>query len=94
MSVWIYWKKSSALDIYADYKKEVIERAENAQKELDRLKQDLAAIELIEPEKQEACEHDLIDFKEQLSELKDEQNSLKQQQSLLIQDNGNKKADC
>jgi len=76
-------EKIISTDIYADYKKEVIERAENAQKELDRLKQDLTAIELIEPEKQEAYEHDLTDFKEQLSELKDEQNSLKQQQSLL-----------
>jgi exonuclease SbcC len=76
-------EKIISTDIYADYKKEVIDQAENAQKELDRLKHDLAAIELMEPEKQEACEHDLIDFKEQLSELKDEQNSLKQQQSLL-----------
>ncbi len=76
-------EKIISTDIYADYKKEVIDQAENAQKELDRLKHDLAAIELMESEKQEACEHDLIDFKEQLSELKDEQNSLKQQQSLL-----------
>jgi len=77
-------EKIISTDIYADYKKEVIDKAENAQKVLDRLKQDLAAIQLMEPEKQEACEHDLIDFKEQLSELKDEQNSLKQQQSLLV----------
>jgi len=77
-------EKIISTDIYAEYKKEVIDKAENAQKELDRLNQDLAAIQLMEPEKQEACEHDLIDFKEQLSELKDEQNSLKQQQSLLI----------
>ena len=77
-------EKIISIDIYADYKKEVIDKAENAQTELDRLKQDLSAIQLMEAEKQEACEHDLIDFKEQLSELKDGQNSLKQQQSLLI----------
>ena len=77
-------EKIISADIYADYKKEVADKADNAQKELDLLKQDLAAISLLEPEKQEACEHDLIDFKEQLSELRDEQNSLKQQQSLLI----------
>jgi exonuclease SbcC len=77
-------EKIISTDIYADYKKEVNDKAENAQKELDRLKQDLTAIQLMEPEKQEACEHDLIDFKEQLSELKDEQNGLNQQQSLLI----------
>jgi len=77
-------EKIISTDIYADYKKEVIDKADNAQKELDRLKQDLAAIQLMDPEKQEACEHDLIDFKEQVSELQDEQSSLKQQQSLLI----------
>ncbi|MGR8998463.1 MAG: AAA family ATPase [Gammaproteobacteria bacterium] len=77
-------EKIISTDIYADYKKEVAEKVGNAQKELDLLKQDLAAISLMEPEKQEACEHDLIDFKEQLSELQDEENNLKQQQSLLI----------
>lgn len=34
-------------DIYADYKKEVIDNAENAQKELDLLTQELAAIQLM-----------------------------------------------
>ncbi len=77
-------EKIISADIYADYKKEVAEKVATAQKELNRLKQDLAAISLMEPEKQEACEHDLIDFKEQLSELQDEQSHLKQQQSLLI----------
>ena len=71
-------------DIYADYKKEVIDNAENAQKELDLLTQELAAIQLMTPEKLEASEHDLIDYKEQLSELEDEENSLKQQKALLI----------
>ena len=78
-------EKISSTDIYADYKKEVIDNAEKAQKELDRLKQALAAILLLEPEKQEACEHDLIDFKEQLSELRDEQKHLKQQQDQQAQ---------
>ena len=77
-------EKIISTDIYGDYKKEINDKAESAQKELDRLKQDLTAIQLMEPEKQEACEHDLIDFKEQLSDLKGEQNGLKQQQSLLI----------
>ena len=76
-------EKIISTDIYADYKKEVTEKADNAQKRLDQLKQDLAAIPLMEPEKQEACEHDLIDFKEQYAELQDEQNSLKQQQASL-----------
>jgi len=62
-------EKIISTDIYADYKKEVVDNAANAQKELDRLKAELAAILLLEPEKQEACEHDLSDFKEQVSEL-------------------------
>ncbi len=77
-------EKIISTDIYGDYKKEVIGKAENAQQELDRLKQDLAAIQLMNPEKQEACEHDLIDFNEQLSELQDEQKSVKQQQAMLV----------
>ena len=78
-------EKIISTDIYTDYKNEVIDKAENAQKELDLLKQNLATIQLMEPQKQEACEHDLIDFKEQYTELRDEQNSLEQQQSLLIE---------
>ncbi|MDD5461510.1 MAG: AAA family ATPase [Methylococcales bacterium] len=77
-------EKIISVDIYADYKKEVTDKADNAQKELDRLRQDLAAISLMEPERQEACEHDLIDVKEQLDELRNEQAGLKQQQSMLV----------
>jgi DNA repair protein SbcC/Rad50 len=77
-------EKIISTDIYADYKKEIIEKAENAQKELDLLKQNLASIQLIPREKQEAREHDLIDFKEQLSELQDAQNSMEEQHALHI----------
>lgn len=78
-------EKIISTDIYADYKKEIIEKAENAQKELDILKQNLADIQLMDPEKQEAGEHDLNDFKEQLSELQEEQFRLKEQQALLVE---------
>ena len=77
-------EKIISTDIYADYKKEVIGNADQAQKELDRLKRELAAIQLMDAEKQEACEHDLGDFKEQLAELRDEQQRLQQQQALLV----------
>ena len=77
-------EKIISTDIYADYKKEIIEKAENAQKELDLLHQNLASIQLMPPEKQEAREHDLIDFKEQLSELQAAQNSMEEQQALQI----------
>jgi exonuclease SbcC len=78
-------EKIISTDIYADYKKEILDKAENAQQELDLLKQRLAAVHLMSSEKQEASEHDLIDFKEQLSELQAEKNTLKQQQALLIE---------
>ena len=45
---------------------EMLSNAENAQMELDLLKNNLAAIQLIEPEKQEAAAHDLMDFKDDL----------------------------
>ncbi|MGZ8163223.1 MAG: AAA family ATPase [Methylobacter sp.] len=76
-------EKIISADIYADYKKEVTEKADNAQLRLDQLKQDLVAIPLMEREKLEAFEEDLADFKDQYVDLRDEQNHLKQQQSAL-----------
>ncbi len=77
-------EKIISTDIYADYKKEIIDNAENAQMELDLLKNNLATIQLMEPEKQEAAEHDLIDFKDDLLVLQQEQSRLTEQKALLI----------
>jgi len=76
-------EKIIGTDIYADYKKEVTEKADAATAAVDRLKQELAAIAVIEPEKLEACRHDLIDHEEHYSELQQEQNALEQQQAAL-----------
>jgi len=76
-------EKIISTDIYADYQQEIIARADTAQKTLDYLKQDLSLIPLLDPVKQEACEHDLIDFREQYAELQLQHNTLKQQESLL-----------
>jgi exonuclease SbcC len=76
-------EKIISTDIYADYKNEVIEKADDAQQRLDYLRQDLAVIPAMDPLKLEACEHDLIDFIEQTAELREEQNSLNQQQASL-----------
>ncbi|CAA9889346.1 Exonuclease SbcC [Candidatus Methylobacter favarea] len=70
-------------DIYADYKKEVTEKADKAQLRLEQLKQDLAAIPIMEQEKLEAMAEDLADFKDQYEDLRDEQNHFEQQQSAL-----------
>lgn len=76
-------EKIISTDIYADYRKEIIDKAENAQKTLDYLKQDLSLIPLLDPIKRETCEHDLIDFKEQYTEFQLQNNALKQQQAAL-----------
>ncbi|MGZ8237228.1 MAG: AAA family ATPase [Methylobacter sp.] len=72
-------EKIISTDIYADYKSEVDKKTADAQQRLDYLNQDLSVIPIIEPEKLEACEHDLIDFIDQTTELKEEQSNLKQQ---------------
>ncbi|MGZ5059775.1 MAG: AAA family ATPase [Methylobacter sp.] len=72
-------EKIISTDIYADYKSEVDKKAADAQQCLDYLNQDLSVIPIIEPEKLEAYEHDLIDFIDQTAELREEQSNLKQQ---------------
>ncbi|MCK9394391.1 MAG: AAA family ATPase [Methylobacter sp.] len=76
-------EKIISADIYADYKNEVTEQAAEAQQRLDNLKQDLSIIPVMEPAKLEACEHDLLDFTDQSTELREQQSNLKQQQTSL-----------
>lgn len=76
-------EKIISSDIYADYKKDVIDKDENAQKRLDQLRQDLADVPVMAPEKLEACEHDLLDFTEQYAEFRTEHDLLKQRQAAL-----------
>ena len=76
-------EKIISADIYADYKNEVDKKAADAQQRLDYLNQDLSVIPIMEPEKLEACEHDLIDFIDQTTELREEQSNLKQQLASL-----------
>ena len=70
-------------DIYADYKKELFDNADNAQKTLDRLKQELDGLPIMDANKLEACEQDLDDFNEQLAELREDQQQIEQQQVQL-----------
>jgi len=76
-------EKIISADIYEDYRNEVNEKADEAQRRLDYLKQDLSVIPIMEPGKLEACEHDLLDFTDQTTELREEQSDLKQQQASL-----------
>ena len=70
-------------DIYADYKKELLDNADKAQKTLDRLKQELDSISFMDADKLDACEQDLNDFTEQLTELREDQHYLEQQHEQL-----------
>jgi len=70
-------------DIYDDYKKDLFNKADKAQKTLDYLKQELDSIAFMDPEKQEACEQDLNDFNEQLNELREDQQYTKQHRAQL-----------
>ncbi len=76
-------EKIISADIYTDYKKEVLDKAVTAQKDLTFLREQLLTIQVLTPEKLEATEHDLDDFKDQLAELQAEQTALTQQQALL-----------
>ena len=74
-------EKIISSDIYSDYRNNIIAKADEAQTTLALLNEELSALELLEPEKLEACEHDLADFKDQFAEFKQRQTVLKQQQS-------------
>jgi exonuclease SbcC len=76
-------EKIISTDIYADYKKQVIDQAEQIQQVIDRTRQKLAAISLLPAEKQQAYEHDLIDYQEQYAELLAEQTTLKEQEAAV-----------
>ena len=70
-------------DIYADYKKDLFDNADKAQKTLDRLKQELDSITFMDAGTLDACEQDLNDFTEQLTELREDQQHLEQQHGQL-----------
>ncbi|MEQ1528831.1 MAG: AAA family ATPase [Methylococcales bacterium] len=76
-------EKIISTDIYADYKSEVADKSAKAEQRLQELTQDLAVVQVLEPEQQEAYEHDLLDFNEQYQELQQELERLKQQQNTL-----------
>jgi DNA repair protein SbcC/Rad50 len=77
-------EKIISTDIYADYKNDIIGQVTQAQQRLQHLKQDLSAVTLLEPKRQEALEHDLIDFNDQQAEFKLQRDKLTQQQRALL----------
>lgn len=76
-------EKIISADIYAESKKQILAKADEAQGKLEELQQRLADIALLEPEQLTAYEHDLLDFNEQYAELQEQQKKLRQQQAAL-----------
>ena len=74
-------EKISGTDVYVEYKKQVEEKHTQAQDQLQLLEQDLSAIPVMDELTMEAREHDLVDFKEQQTELETEQTEVQQQLS-------------
>ena len=77
-------EKIISANIYTDFKDEVNKKAADAQQRLDYLKQDLSILPIMDAGMLKACEHDLNDFIEQTNELQEEQSTLKQQQTSLL----------
>lgn len=78
-------EKIISTDIYAEYRKEITDKADQAQKIIDQLKKSLASIPLMSPEKLEACEQDLMDFRQQYADCQHQQSALQQQQYWLLE---------
>lgn len=76
-------EKISGSDIYEGHKKQAEEKHSEATTQLQQLEQDLSAIPVLDTVAKEASEHDLADFKQQLAELDQEQDAVKQQLNWL-----------
>ena len=76
-------EKISGTDIYEGHRKEAKDNHLEATTQLQQLEQDLNAIPVLDPLAKEASEHDLADFKEQLAELDQEQNTVELQLNWL-----------
>jgi exonuclease SbcC len=72
-------EKISGTDIYAEYKEQAEEKNTQAQARMLQLEQDRDAIPIMDDATKEACEYDLVDFKDQLADLNDEQTEVTQQ---------------
>lgn len=72
-------EKMSSVDIYDQHKQQLRTKKERAEQALKNIKDELNMLPVMNEAEAEACEHDLIDFKEQLDEYKQQQNGLKEQ---------------
>lgn len=78
-------EKISGSNLYADYRRQTEEQFNQSQTRLTQLQQDIGSLPLLNPDALEAAAHDLADFKEQASELKQQQTETRQQLASLQQ---------
>ena len=76
-------EKIVGTDIYAEYQKNITDKAELAEKSLNDWTQQLATINVLKPEQLAACQDDLADFKDQYEQLKAQRKKLLDQQATV-----------
>ena len=92
-------EKLISQDIYTDFKQEIELNAKKSHVDLQKLQQEIAALDLMTPEQLDSGIHDFDDFEDQLAEFQNEiselqatQNKLANQQALQHQIDSLKKA--
>ena len=76
-------EKISGGDLYNDYRQKTELQLSQAQTRLAQLQQDIAILPLLSEQVLEATAHDLLDFKEQVTEFKQQQQQAQQQLATL-----------
>lgn len=76
-------EKISGADLYNDYRQKTEQQLSQAQTRLSQLQQDIATLPLLNEQALETAAHDLQDFKEQVSEFKQQQRQVNQQLATL-----------
>ncbi len=72
-------EKITGEDIYQQYREKAEQHHQQVKQQYALLEQDVAAIPVMDETSVEACEHDLADFQEQLTEFEQQQQQLQQQ---------------
>ena len=72
-------EKMNSSDIYETHKQELHDTAAAAQAAVEQIQQELTLLPLMDAVALEASEHDLVDFREQVSEYQQQQNELRGQ---------------
>ncbi len=72
-------EKITGEDIYQQYREKAEQHHQQVKQQYTLLEQDVAAIPVMDETSVEACEHDLADFQEQLTEFEQQQQQVQQQ---------------